>query len=362
MNRIIICVGMLYAFTGMAQLVLKSGTTASNTTNSNSLFTNGKVAIGGFTNGTLPTTDPSYQLQVTGSTRMFHTSTGFLSALNVAGDQEMDSEYNKLYFGNKTKNYGYITGDDGQNKKLFLYHPLAIRLSNSPVGATNFNEGLYVSDGNRIGINTFPKDKLHVNVLGSFARFDVSTEGATVAEPNRITLGLNNKTAISFVPWAPNNAWIHVHHTHNSALMISHGGVVGENPMVTFKANGQVIMGAKCPNNNAYNDQDAKLMVVGKIVAKEVVTLSDDASWKNFPDYVFNKDYKLMPLDSLQQYITANKHLPEIPSAKEVSENGINLSQLAAQQMKKIEELTLYLLEQQKQIDALRQELNAIKK
>ncbi len=92
------------------------------------------------------------------------------------------------------------------------------------------------------------------------------------------------------------------------------------------------------------------------------MTLSDDASWRNFPDYVFGKDYPLMPLDSLREYIDLNRHLPGIPPAKEVAENGISLSRLAAQQMEKIEELTLYLLAQQQQIDALRRELERLRK
>ncbi|HTF82039.1 MAG TPA: hypothetical protein VL947_09950, partial [Cytophagales bacterium] len=159
-----------------------------------------------------------------------------------------------------------------------------------------------------------------------------------------------------------NNDWFHIHHTLSNSLQISTGPYVGTNQLITFKANGQIVMGGKVPNTNAYNDQDAKLMVVGKIVAKEIVAIGDDANWRSFPDYVFDKDYKLMSLDTLQQFIDTHKHLPEIPSAKEVAENGISLSHLAVQQMKKIEELTLYLLEQQKQIDALKNELAQLKK
>ena len=66
-------------------------------------------------------------------------------------------------------------------------------------------------------------------------------------------------------------------------------------------------------------------------------------------DHVFNQDYKLRTLSELEQFIKTNKHLPEIPSAKEVEENGINLGEMQGKLLQKIEELTLYVIEQQKQ-------------
>jgi len=74
---------------------------------------------------------------------------------------------------------------------------------------------------------------------------------------------------------------------------------------------------------------------------------------ENFPDYVFAADYNLMPLDELESYIDANKHLPNIPSAKEVETEGLNVGEIQVKQMEKIEELTLYLIEMKKEIDRL---------
>ncbi|MFH2143563.1 MAG: hypothetical protein ABIJ97_14145, partial [Bacteroidota bacterium] len=71
-------------------------------------------------------------------------------------------------------------------------------------------------------------------------------------------------------------------------------------------------------------------------------------------DYVFNDNYKLIALDSLETYVKANKHLPDIPTETEVMENGIDLGEMDALLLKKIEELTLYTIEQQKQIDELK--------
>lgn len=82
----------------------------------------------------------------------------------------------------------------------------------------------------------------------------------------------------------------------------------------------------------------------------------------NFPDYVFEKNYPLMPLKEVESYIQANKHLPNIPSAKEIEENGANLGDLVKLQMEKIEELTLYLIELQKASEATNKENVEIKK
>ncbi|MBX3163607.1 MAG: hypothetical protein KF900_03945 [Bacteroidetes bacterium] len=76
----------------------------------------------------------------------------------------------------------------------------------------------------------------------------------------------------------------------------------------------------------------------------------------NFPDYVFNKDYKLPSLESLDEYIKQNKHLPNVPTAKEVETNGANLGELSRIQMEKIEELTLYVIELKKEIEALKKQ------
>ena len=65
------------------------------------------------------------------------------------------------------------------------------------------------------------------------------------------------------------------------------------------------------------------------------------------PDYVFESDYKLMPLTTLASYVEKEKHLPDIPSAQEIKTQGVNLSELQMRLLKKVEELTLYRLKQE---------------
>jgi len=95
---------------------------------------------------------------------------------------------------------------------------------------------------------------------------------------------------------------------------------------------------------------DEKLTVKGKIHTEEVrVDLSVPA-----PDYVFADNYNLPTLESLEKFIKSESHLPEIPSAKEMEANGIELGTMNMLLLKKIEELTLYTLQQEKEIENLK--------
>ncbi|MDN5215682.1 hypothetical protein QQ020_26630 [Fulvivirgaceae bacterium BMA12] len=90
-----------------------------------------------------------------------------------------------------------------------------------------------------------------------------------------------------------------------------------------------------------------KLSVQGKVRAEEVKV------YTGWADFVFEDDYDLPTLQEVEQYIKINKHLPEIPSAEEVAENGVSLGEMDSKLLQKIEELTLYIIEQEKRIKQL---------
>ena len=95
----------------------------------------------------------------------------------------------------------------------------------------------------------------------------------------------------------------------------------------------------------------------GKVYATEVnVRLAS-----SFPDYVFKSDYRLMPLDEVNSYIRSNGHLPNVPAASEVEKEGINVGQMTTVLVEKVEELTLYLLEQQSLIKQQQLEIEQLK-
>ncbi len=101
-----------------------------------------------------------------------------------------------------------------------------------------------------------------------------------------------------------------------------------------------------------------KLSVNGKVACEEVLVENSD----NWPDFVFENNYDLTKLEDLETIIISNKHLPGLPSASEVSEKGFHLAEMQKKLLQKIEELTLYTIEQNKQIKQLQKEIELIKK
>ncbi|MDX1651103.1 MAG: hypothetical protein R3277_01340 [Brumimicrobium sp.] len=81
-----------------------------------------------------------------------------------------------------------------------------------------------------------------------------------------------------------------------------------------------------------------------------------------WPDYVFSSDYILMPLNQVKEFISQNGHLPNVPSAAEIEEDGLNLGQTARITMEKVEELTLYVIEQQEKLEEQQEQLDEQKK
>ena len=90
-----------------------------------------------------------------------------------------------------------------------------------------------------------------------------------------------------------------------------------------------------------------------RVTALEVTVQTD--VWS---DYVLKHDYNLMPIHDLQNYVAEHSHLPEIPSECDITESGLNLGEMQNLQMKKIEELTLYIFTLQQQIDELKKVKN----
>lgn len=106
------------------------------------------------------------------------------------------------------------------------------------------------------------------------------------------------------------------------------------------------------------NPNNYKLAVDGTIGAKEVVVETTSTTW---PDYVFDGNYQLMPLPELNTYLKKYKHLPEIPTADEIEETGQSLGEMNTLLLKKIEELTLYVIQLEGKSNFLEKEKEAMK-
>ena len=128
------------------------------------------------------------------------------------------------------------------------------------------------------------------------------------------------------------------------------GSVVTTTGRLTLTAAGNVGIGTT--NTFGY-----KLAVNGTIGAKKVLVETNSA----WPDYVFDAEYELRSLDEVAAFIEENKHLPEIPTANEINETGIDVAEINTILLKKVEELTLYILQQNRDIQSLKEEVHLLK-
>ncbi|MDU1906113.1 MAG: hypothetical protein E6772_15180 [Dysgonomonas sp.] len=121
-----------------------------------------------------------------------------------------------------------------------------------------------------------------------------------------------------------------------------------EKVLIGIFQNGNVSIGQADPTE--------KLSVNGTIRAKEIKV--EPSGWAAWPDYVFHSDYNLRSLKEVKSYIKENNHLPDIPSEAEVKEDGVGLGELTTKLLQKIEELTLYVIQQEEKIEELNNKLS----
>lgn len=125
--------------------------------------------------------------------------------------------------------------------------------------------------------------------------------------------------------------------------------IAAGNTIFSIMGNGNIGIGVDSPND--------KLAVNGMIRAKEIKV--EAANW---PDYVFKPTFQLPALSQVEAYIVQNGHLPEVPSANQVAKDGLNLGEMNKILLKKVEELTLYLIEKDKKEQVQRAEIDELKK
>lgn len=209
--------------------------------------------------------------------------------------------------------------------------------------AISYDEGNALISG-RIGIGTTsPGARLHL--LSSYD----TNNGTSIKMFYQGTWGTANYASLY--------RFLDISSTENGKVLQVNGSGVGigtDPPLLNspdkLYVNGNVGIGTITP--------DAKLTVKGNIHAQQVkVDLNVPG-----PDYVFEKNYKIKPLREVANYISTNSHLPEIPSAKLMAQNGLNLGELNMQMLKKIEELTLYLIEKDEQLNAYNKKIKKIEK
>lgn len=319
---------------------------------------NGNVGIGGATPFT-----PSERLHVKDGNILLDYYTGTIGSVYIGGKPDASQNGMKLFFNNPanaTYSGAYIDVRTG-----YTTTGLRFRVDNT----TGSTERMRINADGNVGIGT--------SVLNT-ARLHVQAAATTnTTADNLACLSLDKPTSATTV-----RRMFMVPHLGTSAYSsMAQNGDVGffwtdaaagaqKNSTAAFviapwkdnwaglriTADGNVGIGTPLVNN-PYN---YKLAVKGVIGAQELKIENTSTAW---PDFVFAKNYSLMNLNELEAYLEVNKHLPNIPSAKEVSDNnGVLVGEFQTKLLQKIEELTLYVIQQNKEMEKIKSELNALKK
>lgn len=256
-----------------------------------------------------------------------HDQTGFGRRINFIGNSDncYITQYNVA--GNTTE-FRFNIGDDLFDDKFV-------------VGVTNSGDGLWypkmtVRGDGYVGLGTNdPTSNLHILELSDSRPGGISAPTKSIMKLSRNgTPGSSyNESAEFRLGHGGSNVWgsqldLYINGTANQSN-------VPDQQAMTWLCNGNVGIGITNPQE--------KLAVNGTIHSKAVTV-----DLQNWPDYVFHPSYQLPKLSDIKNYIDKNHHLPEMPSAADVEKNGLNLGDLNKVLVKKVEELTLFLIEQQK--------------
>jgi hypothetical protein len=213
-------------------------------------------------------------------------------------------------------------------------------------GQGMFNWGLImnVNTGNMSIGNAAPAGKLHIQSTTSFWGAYNYGKDLLINSSGHPTIGIFDAGGNN--PFAISNVSGNLQFALMPALSNS---FTAPDTKLTIRNDGNIGIGTSLQ----YNPNNYKLAVNGIIGAKAVKVEVTSTAWA---DYVFAKDYKLRSLSEVESYIKANRHLPEVPSAQQVENEGLNLGEMDIILLKKIEELTLYMIELTKENQRLQEQ------
>ena len=282
-----------------------------------------------------------------------------LGTVNTTTSTDITAEYNAISIVRSNGNVGI--GSSSPEDKLFIKDgDVNIRGLNTSrylrfTEIENEHQGAFINyDGNEnvfnIGVmeahsSDLTQEKKVISIVrsnGNVGIGDTSPTETLTVKKQGVTIGIYDTHPLS----EANNRIAR----YGKSLVIQNdlGGQWSDN--VNFLDNGDVGIGTK-------DTKGFKLGVKGKIAAEEI-----KVAVYPWADFVFKKEYKLPTLKEVETHIKEKGHLKDIPSAKEVEKNGVYLGQMDAKLLQKIEELTLYTIQQEKQIQELKKQTQEIEK
>ena len=228
---------------------------------------------------------------------------------------------------------------------------------------------LSISNGNSVTLPTYVDTPQTLSQTGNTVT--LSNGGGSFTMPNTsVTAGTNvtvtgsGSSVSPYVVSAADTSLYANNGTINSATTTNGNRVVTmNNSNIWFQSaaadtNSKIYIGTTATYPSTTGNY--KLFVEGGILTEKVkVALRSTANWA---DYVFEKNYDLMPLKNVEEYIAIHKHLPGIDSASELAKNGLDLAEMQAKHMAKIEEMMLYIIDQNKTIEKNIKDIEELKK
>lgn len=288
--------------------------------------------------------------------------------LEIAGTLRIDgneiiTNTNDILYLNQDNNGDVIM--DGGTFRVDASHNLVKLARTRDASKTPGSGALEIGGSLRLDGNEMITNENTVLYLNKDNNGDVNVDNGTFkvdASKNMVGVGLGN-TAVPYskfvVKSAANQRGIESNSPHGrSYFPFSDGlsyltgkGIVlrttNNVSRLRVQSDGKIVIGSVPSTPGNY-----KLYVQNGMLAEKVrVAVKGTADWA---DYVFEDDYDVMPIAQLDEYISENKHLPNVPSAEEVVEHGLDVAQMDAKLLEKIEEAYLYIIDLQKQIDDLK--------
>lgn len=215
---------------------------------------------------------------------------------------------------------------------------------------------LSISNGNTVVLPTYTDNQsltLAGNTLSISNGNSIVLPSTSVTAGANVTVTGNGSASTPYVVSSTDTSLYANNGAINQATTVNGNRIVDMNDRniwfntANSTTNGKMYIGSTSVYPNATGNY--KLFVEGGILTEKVkVALRNSANWA---DYVFEDNYKLMPLSEVEQYIKENKHLPGVASANDLSKSGLDIAEMQAKHMEKIEELTLYLIEKDKKIE-----------